>query len=377
MFQVKPNLTFQVDIGSAEDIPGITSITTYERAGLFVPGVVLNIAIPEDKIAKELWEGNTIKVLFGRDGRLSIFGEFVIMKVELRRETYYWHATVTGVNRGIAFSTQGKPRFFHDTSKNAIAAVLREHFQVEDEAKPTNDRMVWIQTRFQSNKAFVLDTWQHSWYPGNNALLLGIRRDGKAVITDLDTLASKEDVRIGTLKGFKKFIGAYSWHTPSTLSNAFNTVSVGEWDLKEFSYREHDHGYSVKLGIKDPTSFVGDKHHIYRYMVSENVHANYNAALAKNTEIMSKLSSLALEALWEVCPGCADGDLNDDRPELKLFQVVKFAIEEVEKTPDPKNLSRAFLPLTGKYIISAIETTILPGQPLTQSLTLIKDSYRS
>ena len=377
VFQVKPNLTFQVDIGSASDIEGVTEIVSYEQAGLFVPGISISISTKEDKVVKELWEGNNIKVLYGRSGKLDIFGEYVINRVELRRETNYWNAVVLGVHKGISFSVKGKPRFFENKSKDVLVSVLGEYFQVKDEAKPTDDKMVWIQPRFYSDKAFCLHVWQHSWYPGNNLLLIGIHRDGKAHLVDLETLAQREDVRIGTLVGYKRFIGNFSWMATSDIANAFNASSVGEWNLLDYKYSEHNHDYKVLLGIKDPQSFLGDKQEVYRYMVSDNVHRNYNASLAKNTEILAKLSSISLEILWEVCSECKSGELNDDRPILKLFQVVKFGIEEANKSENPKDSTRSFLPASGKYIISGIKTFISPGNPITQSLTLVRDSFRS
>jgi hypothetical protein len=56
--------------------------------------------------------------------------------------------------------------------------------------------------------------------------------------------------------------------------------------------------------------------------------------------------------------------------------VVKFAVEETDKGQNPKDFSRAFLPVSGKYIIASIETVIAPGKPMFQSVYMFKDSFR-
>ena len=377
MFSVKPNLSFQVDIGGASDINGVNRIRSYERAGLFVPGIEIQISTNDDNVIKEIWEGNKIRVLYGRNQRLDLFGEYKILTYQIYRQTHYWSASIVGVHQGISFSVNGKSRFFEDISVNDLKSVLGESFSVKNEAKPTDDKMVWIQTKFMSNKAFALRIWQHSWYPGNNVLLLGIKRDGTAVITDLETLASREDIRIGTIKGYKRFVGGYGWNAESHLPNYFTSSEVIDWDLKKFEYKEEDYRYRALLGISDPVSYLEGKNEIYRFFVDDNVHPNYNFAYAKNTEILSKLSSVMFSFMWEVCPDCSEGELNDNRPPLELFQVVKFAIDETNKGSTPKESSRAFLPASGKYIISSIETVIAPGKPIFQTVFMFKDSFRA
>jgi hypothetical protein len=376
MFSVKPNLSFQVDIGSAKDVSGIDRIRSYERAGLFVPGIEIQLSTSDDKVVKEIWEGNKIKVLYGRNERLDLFGEYKILTYQIFRQTNYWAISLVGVHSGISFSVNGKSRFFENKSYEVLKSVLGESFLVKSEAKPTDDKMVWIQTKFMSNKAFALKVWQHSWYSGNNILLLGIKRDGTAVITDLETLSTKEDIRIGTLKGYKRFVGGYGWNAESHLPNYFTSSEVVDWDLKGFKYREEDYKYRAVLGINDPVSYLEGKNEIYRFFVDDNVHPNYNFAYAKNTEILSKLSSLMFSFMWEVCPECSSGELNEDRPPLELFQVVKLAVEETDKGQNPKDFSRAFLPVSGKYIIASLETVIAPGKPMFQSVYMFKDSFR-
>lgn len=378
VFEVRPNLAFQVDIGSQSDVEGINHIRSYEQAGLFVPGIELSLSTKKDQVIKEIWEGNTVRVLYGRKGKLDLFGEYVIVKADVLRQTNYWNVTLIGIHKGIKFSVVGRSRFFEDLSVNAIKSVLSEHFSLKFEAKPTNDRMVWIQPRFYPDKAFVLHLWQHSWYPSNNALLMGIRRDGKAHIVDLDTLAPREDLRVGTLKGYKRHIGNFAMSFFSKDSNFFVNSKVGEWKLKEFQYGEHEHGYQVKLGIKDPESYLlGEKAYVYKFLVSDNAHANYNAAIAKNTEILSKLTSVVYSFMWEVCPDCKSGEVNDSRPPIELFWVLKIAVEEANKRERPKEVANLFPPASGKYIVSAIETIIVPGDPIYQQVYVVRDSFRS
>jgi len=378
VFEVRPNLAFQVDIGSEKDVEGINHIRSYEQAGLFVPGIEISLSTKKDSVIREIWEGNNVLVLYGRKGRLDLFGEYVIVKADILRQTHYWNATLIGVHKGIRFSVVGKSRYFEDLSVNAIKSVASEHFSLKFEAKPTDDKMVWIQPRFYPDKAFMLHLWQHSWYPSNNVLLMGIRRDGKIHIVDLDTLAPREDLRVGTLKGYKRQIGNFALSFYSKDANFFVNSAVGEWDIKGFSYSEHEHSYKVKLGIKDPESYLlGEKATIYKFMVSDNVHGSYNAALAKNTEILSKLSSVAYSFMWEVCPDCASGEVNDNRPPIELFWVIRVAVEEANKDERPKEVARLFPPASGKYIVVAIETIIVPGDPIYQQVYLVRDSFRS
>lgn len=378
MFEVKPNLAFQVDIGKVPDVEGINHIRSYEQAGLFVPGVEISLSTKEDKVVKEIWEGNRVRILYGRKGKLDLFGEYIIAKAEILRQTYYWNIDLVGVHRGISFSVRGKSRYFEDKSVEVLKKVLSPYFPLKDEAKPTSDRMVWIQPRFYPDKAFALHLWQHSWYPDNNVLLLGIRRDGKLHLVDLDTLAPREDLRVGTLKGYKRHMGNFALSFFSKEPNYFTAVSVGQWDLLNFSYSEASHNYRVKLGIKDPQSYLqGDQATIYKFMVGDNVHSNYNLALAKNTEILSKLTSVMYSFTWEVCPDCASGEINDSRPPIELFWVIKIAIEEASRDERPKEVARYLLPASGKYIVTAIETNITPGNPIYQQVYVLRDSFRS
>lgn len=377
MFEVKPSLAFQVDIGSVSDVEGISHIRSYEQAGLFVPGIEISLSTKEDKVVKEVWEGNTIRVLYGRKGKLDLFGEYVIVKAQILRQTYFWAVDIVGIHKGISFSVNGKSRYFEDISVSVLQSVLSEYFSIKNEAKPTRDKMVWIQPRFFPDKAFALHLWQHSWYPGNNVLLMGIRREGKVHLVDLQTLAPREDIRIGTLKGYKRHIGNFALNFFSSKANYFNAVEVGQWNLLDFAYSELSYDYKVSLGIKDPKSYLGDKSSVYKFFVADNVHANYNFALAKNTEILSKLCSVMYSFTWEVCPDCPGGELNDSRPPLELFWVVKVSVEEADRDERPREVARYLVPASGKYIIVALETHITPGNPILQQVYMLRDSFRS
>jgi hypothetical protein len=128
MFSVKPNLSFQVDIGSAKDVSGIDRIRSYERAGLFVPGIEIQLSTSDDKVVKEIWEGNKIKVLYGRNERLDLFGEYKILTYQIFRQTNYWAVSLVGVHPGISFSVNGKSRFFENKSYEVLKSVLGESF---------------------------------------------------------------------------------------------------------------------------------------------------------------------------------------------------------------------------------------------------------
>ena len=342
-------------------ILNLTKLIINEMVGLTLPSLKAEFSYPSNKFS-DLALGKPIKIQLG-DKDLDYKMEFTIVGHQFQLAQSDIQVQIVALHKP-EFNIKMRGRVFKkQTSVKALQNILSEYFETNNQAKPTDDNMDWIQLALESDREAALRIWKHSYYNDQNHLLPFIQADGRALLIDYKSVSQKKAIKLGDSEevGNGATLGYSIFNTKSSVMDYLSTFRVLARELKTARSESYNPEYEAVFAIgdaPDPLKEMAVRYQVYFQGVT---HPSYHQAVAKNAQAFSKLDALRVQVQIKA-------DQTTDL--IELAQPIQLQVSQRDEL-----VKAALLELGGRYIVLGRSWVVIPGQALTQILDLAKDAF--